>query len=107
MFTVNEALPGIRHIRDAMGVCFTLITGTERGLLFDTGYGTEDVGAFVRTLTDQPVTVLLILVTIIIVLLVFYIKHYYFLENTVQEMYRVYDEMLAKRRSFRNREAEK
>ena len=59
MFTVNEALPGVRHIRDAMGVCFTLITGTERGLLFDTGYGMEDVGAFVRTLTDRPVTVML------------------------------------------------
>lgn len=41
---------------------------------------------------------LLILVTIIIVLLGFYIKHYYFLENTVQEMYRVYDRILEKRR---------
>lgn len=47
---------------------------------------------------------LLILVTIILVLLAFYIKHYYFLENTVQEMYRVYDEMLEKRRSFAKKE---
>ncbi|MBQ9807250.1 MAG: hypothetical protein IJM55_00090 [Ruminococcus sp.] len=38
---------------------------------------------------------LLVLVTIIIVLEGFYIKHYYFLENTVQKMYRVYDEMLS------------
>ncbi len=45
-------------------------------------------------LTDNPM--LLILVTIIIVLLAFYIKHYYFLENTVQKMYRVYDELIAK-----------
>lgn len=43
---------------------------------------------------------LLLLVTIIIVLLAFYIKHYYFLENTVQKMYRVYDEMLAKADSY-------
>lgn len=47
---------------------------------------------------------LLILVTIILVLLAFYIKHYYFLENTVQQMYRVYDEMLEKRRSFGEKE---
>ena len=59
MFTVNEVRPGVAHIQDAMGVCFTLITGTERGLLFDTGYGTEDVNAFVRSLTDKPVTVIL------------------------------------------------
>ena len=39
---------------------------------------------------------LLILVTIILVLLGFYIKHYYFLENTVQEMYKIYDRILKK-----------
>lgn len=38
------------------------------------------------------------LVVIIIVLLGFYIKHYYFLENTVQEMYRVYDKINEKRK---------
>lgn len=36
----------------------------------------------------------LLLVTIMVVLIAFYIKHYYFLENTVQKMYRLYDEML-------------
>ena len=40
------------------------------------------------------------LVVIILVLEGFYIKHYYFLENTVQKMYRIYDEMLAKRRAM-------
>lgn len=43
---------------------------------------------------------LLLLVAIIIVLLAFYIKHYYFLENTVQKMYVIYDEMLEMRRKF-------
>lgn len=47
-------------------------------------------------LTETPAMVLL--VTIILVLIGFYIKHYYFLENTVQKMYRVYDEILSKRR---------
>ena len=46
--------------------------------------------------TENPAMVLL--VTIILVLIGFYIKHYYFLENTVQKMYRVYDEILSKRR---------
>ncbi|MBR6393675.1 MAG: hypothetical protein IKS13_02535 [Ruminococcus sp.] len=44
---------------------------------------------------------LLLLVTIIMVLVGFYIKHYYFLENTVQKMYRVYDEILAKEKRLR------
>lgn len=43
-----------------------------------------------------------LLVAIILVLLGFYIKHYYFLENTVQKMYKVYDELLAMRRKLRN-----
>ena len=43
---------------------------------------------------------LLLLIVMILVLLVFYIKHYYFLENTVQKMYKVYDEMLELRRKF-------
>ncbi len=41
---------------------------------------------------------LLVLVTMILILFAFYIKHYYFLENTVQEMYKVYDRILEKRR---------
>lgn len=45
---------------------------------------------------------LLVLVTIIIVLLAFYIKHYYFLENTVQKMYKVYDRILKMQEDFDN-----
>lgn len=44
---------------------------------------------------------LLVLVAIILVLLGFYIKHYYFLENTVQKMYCIYDDILAKQKSMR------
>lgn len=46
--------------------------------------------------TENPA--LMLLVVIIMVLLGFYIKHYYFLENTVQEMYRIYDKMLILRK---------
>lgn len=58
-FELNRVCPGVTHIRDAMGVCMTLIEGEKAALLVDTGYGTEDVQAFVSTLTDRPVTVLL------------------------------------------------
>lgn len=40
------------------------------------------------------------LVVIVMVLEGFYIKHYYFLENTVQKMYKVYDEILAKQKAM-------
>ena len=58
-FELNHVCPGVTHIRDAMGVCMTLIEGEKAALLVDTGYGTEDVAAFIRTLTDKPLTVLL------------------------------------------------
>lgn len=58
-FEVNRVFPDVLHIRDAMGVCMTLLIGEKAALLVDTGYGTEDVSAFVRTLTDRPLTVLL------------------------------------------------
>lgn len=50
-------------------------------------------------LTDN--IMLVVLVTIIIVLLIFYIKHYYFLENTVQKMYKVYDRILKMQEEFK------
>lgn len=58
-FDVKPICPGITHIRDAMGVCMTLLEGEQAALLVDTGYGTEDVSAFVRQLTDKPVSVML------------------------------------------------
>lgn len=43
----------------------------------------------------------LALLTIVLVLLLFYIKHYYFLENTVQKMYKVYDSILEKQKKLK------
>lgn len=57
-FRANEVMPGVYHIQDCMGVCMTLLTGSKSALLVDTGYGVEDVAAYVRTLTDKPLTVI-------------------------------------------------
>lgn len=58
-FSAAQVLPDVWHIADCMGVCMTLITGRERALLVDAGYGMENVEAFVRTMTDLPLTVLM------------------------------------------------
>ena len=58
-FQSIEILPGVWHIQDVMGVCMTLLCGDDRTLLIDTGYGLEDVAAYVRTLTDKPLSVML------------------------------------------------
>ena len=53
---------------------------------------------------DRADSVETIGVTVLIVIIMatecFYVKHYYFLENTVQKMYRVYDELLAKQKAM-------
>ena len=59
MFTCCRPFPGVTHITDAMGVSFTLVEGEDSALLFDAGYGVEDVAAYVRTLTDRPVELIL------------------------------------------------
>ena len=59
MFTNCSPFPGIFHITDAMGVSFTLIEGSDSALVFDAGYGTEDVAAYIRTLTDKPFELIL------------------------------------------------
>ena len=59
MLRYEWVLPGICHIRDGLDVCMTLIMGSERALLVDTGYGLENVKAFVDTLTGLDYDVLL------------------------------------------------
>ena len=38
-------MPGVFHIQDVTGVCFTLVTGERDSLLWDTGVGLYDVAA--------------------------------------------------------------
>lgn len=47
-----------------------------------------------------------VLVVIILILLGAYIKHYYFLENTVQKMYVIYDKMLEKAAEYADKKEE-
>ena len=54
-----EFFPGVFHIQDEMGVCMTLLCGKERALLVDTGYGLEDVKAYIATLTNPVDTTIL------------------------------------------------
>lgn len=58
-FKACEVLPGVTHIQDPMGVCMTLLCGSRQALLIDAGYGLWDVHAFVRTLTELPLRLLL------------------------------------------------
>jgi len=58
-FESREVLPGVHHIKDAMGVCMTLLVGEKSALLVDAGYGTEDVHAYIRTLTKLPLSVII------------------------------------------------
>ena len=59
MFTACNPFPGIFHITDEMGVSFTLVEGEDSALVFDAGYGTEDVASYLRTLTDRPFELIL------------------------------------------------
>ncbi|MDR1569847.1 MAG: MBL fold metallo-hydrolase [Oscillospiraceae bacterium] len=58
-FKINEALPGIFHIGDELGVHCTLIVGRNEALLFDTGYGLFNIAAQVRSITSNPLRVIL------------------------------------------------
>lgn len=59
-FELNRVCEGVTHIRDAMGVCMTLIEGEKAALLVDTGYGVESVGRFIAgQIGNKPVSVLL------------------------------------------------
>ena len=56
---MHDVFPGVFHLEDRMGVHMTLLTGQNSAVLFDTGYGIDDVAAMVREITPLPVTVIL------------------------------------------------
>ena len=58
-FQAETYFPGVTHISDSMGVCMTLLAGRDGAVLVDAGYGLEDVRAYIRSLTDLPVRLIL------------------------------------------------
>lgn len=56
-FTVHQPFANVYHIEDRLGVYATLLVGSERALLVDTGAGIGDLRAAVARLTDKPLTV--------------------------------------------------
>lgn len=50
--------PGVYELRDRMGMHMALITGGHSALLWDTGYGFDDLPKAIRELTALPVTVI-------------------------------------------------
>ena len=59
MFVENKAAQGVLHVQDALGVSFTLVQGSSRGMLIDTGYGLEDVRAYADAKAAVPYDVIL------------------------------------------------
>ena len=59
MFEINHVNKALYHIKDAMGVCATLIVGTEKALLFDTGYGLFNLRGLIKEITPLPLMVVL------------------------------------------------
>ncbi len=73
---------------------------TKRMLAMNTAFALV-LTVFMAVILFKPNIPVIILVTMMLVLLAFYIKHYYFLENTVQKMYKVYDGILEKQKKLK------
>ncbi len=56
---IDRVFPGVYHITDCMGFSMTLLTGHERAVLIDAGYGLEPVPPIVRQITDLPCRLIL------------------------------------------------
>lgn len=54
----REILPGVWHLEEDYRCYCTLVLGTERALLWDTGQGKQDLAAYVASVTRLPCLVL-------------------------------------------------
>ena len=57
IYTVTRITKDIYHIFEAAGVHSTLIVGTKKALLFDTGYGLGDLKKTVESITTLPLII--------------------------------------------------
>lgn len=58
-FQIEKVTPSTTKITDVTGVAMYLVEGREKAVLIDTATGTGDLKAFVDTLTDKPLEVIL------------------------------------------------
>lgn len=58
-FNATPVSPRVTRIQGPYDALMYLVTGHERALLVDTGYGVGDLAAFVASLTELPLTVVL------------------------------------------------
>lgn len=58
-FSATPVSPRVTRIQGPYDALMYLVTGHERALLVDTGYGVGDLAAFVASLTELPLTVVL------------------------------------------------
>lgn len=57
-FTVHKINDHVFHIYEPLDVGMTLVVGTKRAILFDTGFGVGDLAGEVASITQLPVTVM-------------------------------------------------
>jgi glyoxylase-like metal-dependent hydrolase (beta-lactamase superfamily II) len=56
-YNIKKIMDGVYHISDPNKICCTLIVGSEKSLLFDTGYGIGDLKQVVESITNLPIIV--------------------------------------------------
>ena len=56
-FTVYKYNENLYQIKDALGSLITLVIGSEKALVFDTGYGIGDLKKEISEITDKPLIV--------------------------------------------------
>lgn len=57
-YTIFKPFSYIYHIRDPLGVNFTIITGSNKAIVFDTGYGLSDIRAVINKIVKTPYIVI-------------------------------------------------
>lgn len=58
-YKADEIYPWLYRISEPLNVCFYLIIGNDKALLFDTGHGLGDINETLKAITSKPVIVVL------------------------------------------------
>ncbi|MBR2807157.1 MAG: MBL fold metallo-hydrolase [Oscillospiraceae bacterium] len=58
MHEITKIRDNVFHVQEAKNTCFTVITGSENAIVFDTGHGAGDNREFVESLVSTPYIVI-------------------------------------------------